>query len=67
MTINRSQVCRNGREYSRSARGEPFQFNLTGSFVYAITMDGGAVFTIDTSTGTGDSLSPDDQIGITAR
>jgi hypothetical protein len=43
------------------------QFNLIGDYVYSITMDGGAVFTIDTSEGTGDSLSPDDQIGITAR
>jgi hypothetical protein len=43
------------------------QFNLIGDHVYAITIDGGALFTIDTSTGTGDSLSPSDQIGITAR
>lgn len=43
------------------------QFNLIGDYVYAITMDGGALFTIDTTTGTGDSLSPTDQIGITAR
>lgn len=43
------------------------QFNLIGDYVYSITMDGGALFTIDTTTGTGDSLSPKDQIGITAR
>jgi len=43
------------------------QFNLTGDYVYAITIDSGALFTIDTQTGTGDSLSPSDQIGITAR
>lgn len=43
------------------------QFNLIGDYVYSITMDGGAVFTIDTNTGTGDALSPDDQVGITAR
>jgi len=43
------------------------QFNLIGDYVYAITIEGGALFTIDTSTGTGNSLSPFDQIGITAR
>ncbi|MCH8235456.1 MAG: hypothetical protein IIC29_04950 [Chloroflexi bacterium] len=43
------------------------QFNLTGDFVYAITIEGGALYTIDTTTGAGDSLSPDDQITITAR
>ncbi|MFP6595018.1 MAG: hypothetical protein VB860_08605 [Dehalococcoidia bacterium] len=43
------------------------QFNLIGDYVYAITIEGGALFTIDTATGTGDSLSPSDQIGITAR
>ncbi|MCH8817056.1 MAG: hypothetical protein IIC92_04940 [Chloroflexi bacterium] len=43
------------------------QFNLTGDYVYAITIEGGALYTIDTTTGSGDSLSPNDQITITAR
>ena len=43
------------------------QFVLQGGHVYALTVEGGALFTIDTSTGTGDSLAPTDQVGITAR
>jgi len=43
------------------------QFVLEGGHVYALTVEGGALFTIDTTTGTGDSLSPTDQVGITAR
>jgi hypothetical protein len=43
------------------------QFNLQGGRVYALTVEGGALFTIDTTTGAGDSLSPQDQVGITAR
>ncbi len=43
------------------------QFVLKGGYVYALTVEGGALFTIDTATTTGDSLSPTDQVGITAR
>ncbi len=46
------------------------QFVLTGGYVYSVTADGGALFTIDTtggSVGSGDSLTPSDQISITAR
>lgn len=43
------------------------QFVLTGGYVYAITVEGGALYTIDTTTGSGDRLSPTDQIEITAR
>ena len=43
------------------------QFVLTGGYTYSITVDGGALFTIDTTVGSGDSLSPSDQISITAR
>ncbi|MBT4072507.1 MAG: hypothetical protein HOE75_02350, partial [Chloroflexi bacterium] len=44
------------------------QFVLTGGYVYALTVEGGALFTIDTDeSGGNDSLSPTDQVGITAR
>jgi len=43
------------------------QVVLKGGYVYALTVEGGALFTIDTSETTGDSLSPIDQVGITAR
>ena len=46
------------------------QFVLTGGYVYSVTAEGGALFTIDTtggSVGSGDSLTPSDQISITAR
>ena len=46
------------------------QFVLEGGHVYALTVEGGALFTIDTTggaVGSGDSLSPSDQVGITAR
>lgn len=43
------------------------QVVLEGGHVYALTVEGGALFTIDTTTGAGDSLSPTDQVGITAR
>ena len=48
----------------------PQQFNLEGGHVYALTVEGGTLFTIDTSGrtfGSGDSLSPQDQVGITVR
>lgn len=41
-------------------------FILLGGFTYAVTIDGGTMFTIDVTTGAGDSLSPTDLVQLTA-
>ena len=41
-------------------------FILLGGFTYALTIDGGTMFTIDVTTGDGDSLSPTDLVQLTA-
>jgi hypothetical protein len=43
------------------------QFFLEGGHVYALAVEGGAVYTIDSNTGEGDELSPSDHVVITAR
>ena len=41
-------------------------FILLGGYTYALTIDGGTMFTIDVVTGAGDSLSPTDLVQLTA-
>lgn len=41
-------------------------FILLGGYTYALTIDGGTMFTIDVTEGAGDSLSPTDLIQLTA-
>ena len=41
-------------------------FILIGGYTYALTIDGGTLFTIDVTTGAGDSLSPTDLVQLTA-
>ncbi len=41
-------------------------FILLGGYTYALTIDGGTLFTIDVTEGAGDSLSPTDLVQLTA-